>query len=189
RPPLALRRGAYNEADALELLREHGIPAVRVLRATSRDSAIRHACALGFPVAMKVLSADIVHKSESGGVVLDIRSAEQAGAAYERIMAAAADAAPQARIDGVVVAPMVRGGVECILGARRDPALGVVVMLGAGGVNVELLRDTVFRLAPVDRRQAREMIAELKTAALLHGFRGGPPADVEALAESIVQLS
>ncbi|GAB1578744.1 acetate--CoA ligase family protein [Bordetella petrii] len=187
--PPALRRGAYNEADALQLLREHGIPAVQVLRATSRDSAIRHACALGFPVAMKVLSADIVHKSESGGVVLDIRSAEQAGAAYERIMAATADAAPQARIDGVVVAPMVRGGVECILGARRDPALGVVVMLGAGGVNVELLRDTVFRLAPVDRGQAREMITELKTAALLHGFRGGPPADVDALAEAIVRLS
>jgi len=186
---VALRRGAYNEADALDALRRAGMPVVPVRRAVSREEAAARARELGFPVAMKVLSPDITHKSDVGGVVLGIRDAGAAGAAYERIVAAAASQAAGARIDGVLVAPMVAGGVECILGARRDPALGVVVMLGAGGVNVELLGDVVVRLAPVDLAQAREMIRELKTAALFEGFRGQPPVDVQALADAIVRLS
>jgi acyl-CoA synthetase (NDP forming) len=186
---VALRSGPYNEADALELLRDFGVPVASIQRARSRDDAIAIGQALGVPLAMKVLSADITHKSDVGGVVLDIRVADEVGAAYDRIMASVAAAAPTAHVDGVLLAPMVRGVVECILGARRDPALGVVVMLGSGGVNVELLGDVTFRLAPVDHQQAREMIGELKTAPLFHGFRGGPPADVEALADAIVRLS
>ncbi len=183
------RPGPYNEADALDTLRSFGIPAMPFHRASSRDEAIAGARALGFPVAMKVLSAAITHKSDIGGVVLDIRDTDAAGAAYDRIVAAAGAAAPQAHIDGVLVAPMVRGGVECILGARRDPVLGPVVMLGSGGVNVELLGDVSFRLAPVDREQALEMIAELKIAPLFSGFRAAPPADVDALADAIVGMS
>ncbi|CAM3486479.1 ATP-grasp domain-containing protein [Bordetella sputigena] len=185
----AVRHGPYSEADALDLLAASGLPAVPFHRAHSREDAIAGARALGFPVVMKVLSADITHKSDIGGVVLNIRQEKEAGAAYDRIMAAAGAAAPDARVDGVLVAPMVRGGVECILGARRDPALGVVVMLGSGGVNVELLGDVTFRLAPVDLDQARDMIDELKTARLLRGFRGAPLADAEALAQAIVRLS
>lgn len=191
-PPMhtvALRAGPCNEADALELLRESGIPTVAFHRARTRDEAVAGARALGFPVAMKVLSADITHKSDVGGVVLNVRDGDEAGAAHARILAAASAAAPSARVDGVLVARMVRGGVECILGARRDPALGVVIMLGSGGVNVELLGDVVLRLAPVDQAQARAMIGELKTARLLSGFRGAPPADVDALAQAIVRLS
>src|SRR5690606_14143483 len=97
-------------------------------------------------------------------------------------------ALPAARPDGVLVARMTRG-VECILGVHRDPVLGHVVMLGAGGVQVELLQDVSLRIAPVDIAQARAMVGELKTAALLHGFRGAPPADVEALAQALVRLS
>ncbi|ARP80145.1 hypothetical protein CAL12_04420 [Bordetella genomosp. 8] len=188
-PPAALRPTPYSEADALELLTARGLPAVPFHRAHSREDAIAGANALGYPVVMKVLSADITHKSDIGGVVLNIRQEKEAGAAYDRIMAATRAAAPNARVDGVLVAPMVRGGVECILGARRDPALGVVVMLGSGGVNVELLGDVTFRLAPVDLEEARDMIDELKTARLLRGFRGAPHADVEALAQAIVRLS
>jgi acyl-CoA synthetase (NDP forming) len=187
--PGELRGKSCNEADALELLGMYGIPTVPFHRANNRDDAITGARKLGFPVAMKVLSADITHKSDIGGVVLDIGDADAAGAAYARIMDAARSRAPQARVEGVLVARMVRGGVECILGARRDPALGVVIMLGSGGVNVELLGDVTFRLAPVDIGQARDMIDELKTARLLRGFRGAPPADVDALAQAIVRLS
>ncbi len=118
-----------------------------------------------------------------------MRDGDEAGAAHARILAAASAAAPSARVDGVLVARMVHDGVECILGARRDPALGVVVMLGSGGVNVELLGDVTLRLAPVDLDQARDMIGELKTAPLLQGFRGAVPADVDALAPAIVRLS
>ena len=186
---IVLRPGTYNEADALQLLQEHGVPAVPLRRARSRDEAMAGARELGFPVVMKVLSSDITHKSDVGGVVLDIADADGAGAAYDRILAGVREAAPGARLDGVLLAPMVHGGVECILGVHRDPALGHVVMLGSGGVNVELLRDVAFRVVPVDREQARGMIGDLKTAALLDGFRGAPRADVEALVRAIVQLS
>lgn len=184
-----LAPGRYNEADAMEWLERAGLPTVSVRRAPSREEAIAGAQALGFPVAMKVLSADITHKSDVGGVMLNVHDAEAAGHAYDRIMASVAKAAPTARIDGVLLAPMVRGTVECILGARRDPSLGVVLMLGAGGVNVELLGDVSLRLAPVDRQQALDMIDELKTAPRLHGYRGAPVADVQALADAIVRLS
>jgi acyl-CoA synthetase (NDP forming) len=187
--PVALRPGPYNEADALDLLRDFDIPVVPVRRAGSRDEAIAAARASDGPLVMKILSADITHKSDVGGVILDIRTPGEVGPAYDRIMASIAAAAPNARVDGVLVAPMVRGGVECILGARRDPALGAVVMLGTGGVNVELLGDVALRLAPVDHQQAREMIGELKAARLFHGFRGALRADVEALADAIVRLS
>lgn len=185
---ITLRPGTYNEADALELLQSHGMPVVPMRRARTRDEAVAAAEELGHPVAMKILSCDITHKSDVGGVALGVADAASAGAAYDRIVDAVGIAAPEARIDGVLVARMVRG-VECILGVHRDPVLGHVVMLGAGGVNVELLRDVTFRVVPVDLDQARRMVGELKTGALLHGFRGAPKADVEALAQAIVQLS
>lgn len=184
-----VRPGSYNEADALDLLGQAGVPMVTTKRASSCDEAVAAAAALGFPVAIKVLSADITHKSDIGGVALNIRDAAQAADAYDRIMASAHAAMPSAKLDGVLVAPMVRGGVECMIGVRRDPALGVVVVLGSGGINVELLGDVSLRLAPVDRGEAMAMINELKTAPLFNGFRGAPRADVAALADAIVRLS
>jgi len=189
RPGPIVRPGSYNEADALHLLGQAGVPVVATKRAASRDDTVAAATALGFPVAIKVLSADIAHKSDVGGVALNVRDAAQAADAYDRIMTSVRAAAPSAKRDGVLVAPMVHGGVECIIGVRRDPALGVVVMLGSGGVNVELLGDVSLRLAPVDRAQALAMINELKTAPLFNGFRGAPRADVAALADAIVRLS
>lgn len=189
RPGPIVRPGSYTEADALDLLGQAGMPVVATKRASSCDEAVAAAAALGFPVAIKVLSADITHKSDIGGVALNIRDAAQAADAYDRIMASVRNAAPSAKLDGVLVAPMVRGGVECIIGVRRDPALGVVVMLGSGGINVELLGDVSLRLAPVDRAQALAMISELKTAPLFNGFRGAPRADIAALADAIVRLS
>ena len=186
---VALRPGLYNEYDAMTVLRDFGISVASSLRARTRDEAVAHACATGFPVVMKILSAEITHKSDMGGVVLNIRDAAEAGRAFDRIQASADSAGLAAQMDGVLVAPMVRGGVECIVGMRRDDALGTVVMLGSGGVNAELLKDVSLRFAPVSLRQAHEMIGELKTGALLRGFRGAPLADVDALADAIVQIS
>ncbi len=185
---ITLSPRTYNEADALELLAAHGVPVVPMRRARTRDEAVAAPNELGYPVAMKVLSSDITHKSDVGGVELGVADAAGAAAAHDRLLGRVRAAAPGARIDGVLVARMVRG-VECILGVHRDPVLGHVVMLGAGGVQAELLRDVSFRIAPVDLRQARAMIGELRTAALLNGFRGAPPADVDALAQAIVRLS
>jgi acetate---CoA ligase (ADP-forming) len=186
---ISLRPGSHNEADALALLGAHGMPVADIRRVADRAAAIAAARDIGFPVVMKVLSADILHKSDAGGVVLGITDEEAAGLAFDAIHSRVRTAHPQARVDGVLVAPMVKGGVECILGVHRDPILGPILMLGAGGVNVELLRDVSFRVVPVDLAQARAMIVELKTSALFHGFRGAPLADVDALAQAILGLS
>lgn len=190
-PPaaLTLRAGTYNEADALDLLAAHGVPAVRHRRVGTREEAVGAARELGFPVAMKVLSSEITHKSDVGGVLLGIADEAQAAAAFDRIGASVQAALPDARTDGVLLAPMVRGGVELILGVHRDPVLGHVLMLGAGGVNAELLRDVAFRIAPVNEAQARAMVDELKLAPLLRGWRGAPVADEDALVQAIVNLS
>lgn len=187
--PVRVLDTTYNEADALELLQAQGVPVVPLRRALSAEAAVAAARELGFPVVMKVLSSAITHKSDVGGVMLNIADEAQAAGAWERIHANIQRAVPGTVIEGVLVAPMVRGGVECILGVHRDPVLGPMVMLGAGGVNVELLRDVSFRVAPVAQAEAQEMIGELQTAALLDGFRGAPAADKEALADAIVQLS
>jgi acyl-CoA synthetase (NDP forming) len=186
---IALRPGNYNEADALALLRAHGLPAAECRAAQDRETAMAAARDLGFPVVMKVLSPDILHKSDAGGVVVGIADEQAAGQAFDAILCKVRAAQPQARIDGVLVATLVKGGVECILGVHRDPVLGALLMLGAGGVNAELLRDVSFRMVPVDLQQARAMTADLKTSALFHGFRGAPPADLDALARAIVSLS
>lgn len=188
-PGVNLGAGALNEADSLALLREHGVPGMPVRTATSPDDAAEAASALGFPVVMKVLSADIVHKSDVGGVMLNLADEQAVRAAYDSMTTNIASAAPDARVAGTLLAPMVRGGVECILGVHRDPAMGPVVMFGMGGVNVELLKDVSFRIAPVSMEQACAMVAEVKSSPLLHGYRGAPHADVQALARAIVGLS
>ncbi len=138
---------------------------------------------------MKVVSADILHKTEVGGVLLNIASAAEAGEACESILAACRQHAAGARIDGVMVAPMVRGGVECILGIKRDPVFGPVVMVGLGGIYVEVFRDVALRLAPFGLAEARAMIASLRARALFDGVRGQPAVDKEALACALAGLS
>jgi len=184
-----LHRETYNEAEAMDLLASFGFSTVPLRQARSRDDATAYARDLGFPVVMKVLSADIIHKSDAGGVVLNIRDENEAGTAYDRIVAAVGCAQPTAQLDGVLIAPMIRGGIECILGVRHDPSLGAVVMLGSGGINVELMGDIALRLAPVNREQAQEMISELKIAPLLTGARGLSSADVNSLTDAIVRIS
>jgi hypothetical protein len=157
--------------------------------ATSGDEAIAAARDLGLPVALKIASPDVPHKSDAGGVLLNLATEAAVRAGFEQIGANVRRALPQARWDGVVVAPMIRGGVECILGVQRDPVFGPVVMFGLGGVLVELFRDVTFRVAPFTEADARAMIDEIKGAALLRGFRGQPPGEVEGLSRALVALS
>ncbi|MFC7516723.1 acetate--CoA ligase family protein [Herbaspirillum sp. GCM10030257] len=188
-PRVTIPSGTRNEADSLALLREYGVPGVPIRVARNGGEAAEAARTLGFPVVMKILSADITHKSDIGGVALNLHDEAAVRAAYDRVMTRAGEAAPSARLDGVLLAPMVRGGVECILGVQRDPVMGPVVMFGMGGVNVELLSDVSFRIAPVSLDEAREMIKEVKLSPLLQGYRGAAPADIDALAQAIVGLS
>jgi len=187
----ARARGAttLNEMEALSLLDAYGIPVAGYRFAASRDSAIVASCELGFPVVMKVMSPDITHKTDVGGVALDINGERAAGAAFERLQSDVARRAPAATIAGVVVQHQVDGGVELVIGMTRDPAFGPLVMFGLGGVLVEALHDVVFRIAPVTPGHARDMLDGIRGAALLRGVRGSPPIDREALVDMIRRIS
>jgi acyl-CoA synthetase (NDP forming) len=185
-PPLP--GGALGEHEAKAVLAAAGLPVVGDILAGSATEAVAAARETGASVAMKIASPDILHKTEAGGVKLDV-AVENAAATYDAIIASAHAYAPDARIDGVLVSPMVAGGVECILGARTDPVFGPVVLFGLGGVFTEVLKDVSFRRAPFGKGTALEMVEELKGVALLKGVRGQPPADLEALAQAISRLS
>ncbi len=182
-------KGALNEMQSLQILSAAGIPVLPGKVAHSREEAACHAASMGRPIAMKVLSADILHKSDAGGVRLNIAGAQAAAQAYDDILSSVARHAADARVDGVLLAPMVKGGTECIMGAHVDPVFGPVIMFGLGGIFVEVLKDVSFRLAPFDEQEARSMIEETRALALLQGARGQPLADIDAIAHALSALS
>jgi acyl-CoA synthetase (NDP forming) len=178
-----------SEHDALELMRAAGLPVVASRLCTDADAAVAAQRAFGGPVALKIVSPDIPHKTEIGGVLLGLAAPAEVASGFATLMANAAARVPGARIDGVLVAPMIDGHVEAIVGVENDPAFGPVVMLGLGGIFAEVLGDATFALAPLDRDDARAMVARLRGRALLEGARGRPPADVEALADLVATVS
>ena len=180
---------AYTEVEAKDLLAAAGLPVVREVLAADEDAAVAAAVRTGFPVVLKIASPDIAHKSEIGGVLLGVADAAAVRQGFATLLERAHAAVPAARIAGVVVAPMVTGGVETILGVLQDPAVGPVVMFGLGGILVEVLGDVTFRRAPFGPHEARAMIDEVKGCALLRGARGGAVMDEEALVEALVRLS
>ncbi|MBM3486742.1 MAG: acetate--CoA ligase family protein [Alphaproteobacteria bacterium] len=186
---LAPARGAAGEQAALAVLASAGIPVVPHAAAESAEDAAAAAARIGFPVALKLASPDIAHKSDIGGVALGLRSAAEVEEAFAAVMARAKKAAPGARLDGVTIARMVSGGVETIMGVNRDPVLGPLVMFGMGGIFVEVFRDVAFRVAPFGIDEAHAMIREIKGFPLLDGARGRPKADVDALANALARLS
>ncbi|MGS1009011.1 acetate--CoA ligase family protein [Achromobacter anxifer] len=189
----------YNEVQAMDVLRQAGLPTSSCALAIDADAAVRAVADMrtagpgagseDVPVVLKVVSPDITHKSDVGGVKLNLRGEDAVRRAYADIMASVRQHRPDARIDGVLVAPMAPKGVECIAGVHCDPVFGPVVMFGLGGVFVEVLKDVSFRLAPFGRDDALEMIREIKGYALLQGARGAPPCDVDALADALAALS
>ncbi|MEY2952726.1 MAG: hypothetical protein RLZZ401_813 [Pseudomonadota bacterium] len=185
----ALPAGPQSEPRALALLASAGIRTIDHHVVQSADEAATIADRLGQPVVLKIVSSDITHKSDMGGVALGLHSANAVRTAFERMQASVRSHAPTARIDGVLVAPMVSGGVECILGAHCDPVFGPMVMFGLGGVFVEIFNDVVLRSAPVTPQQALEMIRATQGFGLLSGARGRTPVDLEFLASNLAALS
>ena len=178
-----------NEVESKRLLSEAGINTNATELATSRDEAVRLAQQIGHPVALKIASPDVVHKSDAGGVVVGVSGDDAVAAAYDGILAAIGEAQPGARVDGVSVQAMAEPGVEVIIGVSRDPQFGPLLMFGLGGVLVEVLGDVAFRVAPLTERDAAEMVREIKGYPILEGHRGGPPADVAAIERALLDLS
>ncbi len=185
----AAGRTILTAPEAREICQAYGLPVPKEELATSVEQAVRMARQIGFPVALKIVSPDIVHKTEAGGVVLGLGNAREVRQAYRTILANAWHYKADAQVAGVQVQQMVSGGHEVIVGAMRDPAFGPVVMFGLGGVFVETLQDTTFRLAPTTHAEALRMLNELRGAAILRGVRGQPATDQEALASLIVRAS
>ena len=177
------------EYEAKRVLSEYGISVTREELAKSGAEAVRIARRIGYPVAVKVQSADISHKTEAGAVRLGIESDTELKRACREVLHNARAFRADAKIDGVLVQEMVRGGIETIMGVTNDPLFGPAVMFGLGGIFAEVLKDVSFRLAPVTPAIAREMIEEIKGYPVLAGARGKPPADIDALADAIVRLS
>ena len=187
--PVQLPASNPSEAAAKQLLASAGIASAPEEVCTTIDAAVRAAEKIGFPVVMKIVSPDILHKSEIGGVLLDIADANGVRAGFDLLMQRGKAAAPQARLDGVLVAKQLKGGVECILGIHQDPVFGPVAMFGLGGIFVEILQDVVLHRCPFGPDVAEQMIRSIKGAPLLEGARGRPKADIKALAEMLSRLS
>lgn len=171
-----------------KLLAALGVPVVQERLATTAKAAADAAADLGFPVALKIASADIPHKTEVGGVILNVADRDAAASGYDALIARARTAKPNARIDGVLVSPMLKGGVEAILGIHRDPVVGPVVMFGIGGIFAEIYRDVAFLSPPFGKDDALKMVQSIRGWPLLAGARGRPKADVGALADALVRL-
>ena len=180
--------GPWSEAAARQLLASAGVPVVPGGLARSADAAVEIAREVGLPVALKICSAEITHKSDVGGVVLGMTSESDIRAAYEKVLAAA-DVVPSASVDGVLVTAMRSGGTELLAGVTVDPTFGPVLAVGLGGIWVEVIRDTSLRVLPVDAAEVRRMLTELRGLPLLQGARGTTPADLDAVAAVIAAMS
>ena len=182
-------RTALLAPEAKAVADAYGIATPAEALASSADDAAAHAARIGFPVAMKIVSPDVLHKTEAGGVVTGVGSADEASAAYEQIITSVHAHDPNARVTGVQVQQQVAGGHEVIVGAATDDTFGKIMVFGLGGVLVEVLRDVTFRLAPTAPDEARSMLDDIAAAEVLRGTRGGAAADADALASLISRLS
>lgn len=183
------KRTLLTEIESKELLKDAKIPVVDTRLAISKTEAMEMARKMGFPVVMKIVSPDVVHKSDVGGVKLNIQNVTQAGKAYSEILANVKKHYPKAKVVGISVQKMARQGIEVIIGMTKDAQFGPVIMFGLGGILVEILKDVSFRIVPLARRDAAEMITEIKGFPVLKGYRGQDPADVPFLEELIIKVS
>lgn len=183
------QRTFITESSAAHIAEAYGLrtPASGLARDLREAQALAHT--IGFPVVMKIASPDVLHKSDIGGIVFDIRSADDVEAAYDSIMRRVLHRLPEARIWGVTLQEQLPPGREVIIGVNRDPAFGPILMFGLGGIYVEVLKDVSFRMCPVTPEEAREMIGEIRAHALLRGARGEAPSDIEAIVDAICRVS
>jgi acyl-CoA synthetase (NDP forming) len=182
-------RVAIGDTEAREIIEAYGIPTPRTFLARTPDEAVRLAAEIGYPVAVKIASPDILHKTDVGGVSLNVMTPVDVRRSFELMTYRANRYVPGAEIWGCLVQEMVFGGKEVIAGMGRDPHFGPVMMFGLGGIYVEALRDVAFRVAPLDRRDAREMVSEIRAHNLFRGVRGERPSDLEAVTDALLRLS
>ncbi len=187
----ALREGRRKllEHEALYVVKHYGAEIAEADIAYTPEEAGEIAEKIGFPVVLKIVSPDISHKSDVGGVIVGVKTKEEAVEAAKKILGNVSKRAPNARITGILVQKMAPKGLEVIIGGLRDNIFGPVVMFGLGGIFVEVLRDVSFRVAPITLNDALEMMNEIKSAKLLEGYRGQPPVDKEALAKTIIAVA
>lgn len=187
----AKRTGLTNlpQDDALRILSLYGLPVIKTESATTKPEAIAAGRKIGFPAAMKIISPDVVHKIDVGGVKLDLNSEEDVSKAFDEIVQNVKTQVPNARIEGVLLQEYLMGGTETILGVHRDPKFGPLLMFGMGGIYVEVYHDVSFRLAPIRELSATNMVNEIRGSRILQGFRGQPPRDTKAIAECLLRLS
>lgn len=178
-----------SENEAKRFLQDHGVRTTRETPAATAEAAVRAAQEIGFPVVLKVDSADIAHKSDVGGVALSLNDAAAVAQAFDRVLHNVRQHRPDAKVDGVVVQEMVLGGIELIVGSAQHRPFGPGIVVGAGGVLVELMNDSAFALAPVSAAQARQLVGRTRASRLLDGYRGAPPADRHALEAVVVRVS
>ena len=176
------------EHEAKKLLAKYGVPVTKEQLASSADEALAIALHIGAPVAMKISSPDIPHKSDVGGVVLNVKR-EFVRTTYDEIVSRAKKAVPDASIEGVLVQQMAPPGQEVIVGLKKDPQFGHALMFGLGGIFVEAYRDVSFRVVPIEKRDALIMISEIKGYSILKGIRGRKPADIDAIADVLMAVS
>lgn len=186
---ISLGKKTLVEPEAKEVLRLASIPVPRFQVVKDVNAAVEAASRIGYPLVLKLVSPDITHKSDVGGVVVGIKDAKELELMWSQMILNVADENPVAMIEGFLIEEMAPKGVEVIVGAIKDEQFGPVVMFGVGGVAVELMKDVSFRLAPLDKKEAFEMMAEVKGFPLLTGFRGGSFKDLDAIADVIIKLS
>jgi len=177
------------EHEAKELCGLYGLPVTKGKVATSENEGVEEAKKMGFPVVLKIVSPQILHKSDVGGVVLNVKDESEVREAYGRIMSNVKAKQPDAHIEGIFVQEMAPSSTEVIVGANKDPAFGYTIMFGLGGIFVEVLKDVSFRLVPITKLDAEEMIHEIKSYRILEGARGMPKADESALVDILLSTS
>jgi len=177
------------EHEAYEIAKAYNLPVPKVGLARTEDEAVEIAEKIGYPIVLKIISPDIIHKSDVGGVILNIRNVHDVRKGFKEIMNNVRQKAPKAKIVGILVQQMVPDGLEVIVGATRDPTFGPVVMFGLGGIFVEVIKDVSFRIAPLTKYDAESMLTEIKAAKILEGYRGMKPRDKEALINILLNVS
>ena len=182
-------RNALLEYEANAVCSSYGVPVAKVKLAKTSSEAIKNADEIGYPVVLKIVSPDILHKSDAGGVIVNVKSANEVKEGFTNIVNNAKKYKADASVLGVLVQEMAPSSTEVIVGMTKDPTWGPALMFGLGGIFVEVLKDVSFRVAPITERDANEMVREIKAFKILEGIRGQPPADIDAIVDILIKIS
>jgi acyl-CoA synthetase (NDP forming) len=177
------------EHEAKTVCKEYGVPITELKLANTAEEAAKFSEQIGYPTVLKIVSPDVIHKSDVGGVILNIKSREEAKNAYNKIIQNVKRHKPDAKIDGILIQEMAPASTEVIVGSIKDAQFGPTLMFGFGGIFVEIMKDVSFRIAPITEEDAQEMISEVKAYPILKGYRGQPPADIDTIAKILLDTS